>query len=52
MLENKADDIAYCGLYCVDCPVLGVEIADLAGKLKEKLGTAIQYKQKSNSVIP
>jgi hypothetical protein len=40
MLENKADDIAYCGLYCVDCPVLGCEIADLAGKLKEKLDRA------------
>lgn len=40
MPQDKAHEIAYCGLYCKDCPILGCEIADIAQRLKEKLDGA------------
>jgi len=36
-MEKNRDLVAYCGLYCGDCPGYKGEIADLARDLKKKL---------------
>ena len=37
MTEDKESLIAYCGLYCGDCPILKSGVADLAKELLAKL---------------
>jgi hypothetical protein len=37
MNEQDKDCVAYCGLYCGDCPIGKGEIADLAERLMDKL---------------
>lgn len=37
MVEENKDLIAYCGLYCGDCPIHNGKIADLARDLRKEL---------------
>jgi len=36
-MEINQDLLAFCGLYCGDCPAYKAEIADLSGDLRQKL---------------
>ena len=39
-MKTQSHEIAYCGLYCKECPIFGCEMADLAQRLKDKLDGA------------